>query len=77
MSLRLGADGIYIVKGSRSGCFLPQVAEETGWTKEQFLDFCCTHKAGLPAKAWRDDPQAEVYLFSAEVFGAAWSDIDN
>jgi len=71
--LRLGTDGIYIKKGSASGCFLPQVATETGWTKEEFLSYCCSHKAGLPADAWKD-PQTEVYLFAAEVFGAAFKD---
>jgi len=32
LSLRLGVDGIYIKKGRTSGCFLPQVATETGWS---------------------------------------------
>lgn len=74
MSLRLGIDGIYIKKGSMSGCFLPQVATETGWSKEDFLSYCCAHKAGLPADAWKD-PATEVYLFTAEVFGADFKDI--
>ncbi len=74
LSLRLGIDGIYIRKGCTSGCFLPQVATETGWTKEEFLSYCCAHKAGLPADAWKD-PKTEVYLFTAEVFGADFKDI--
>jgi uncharacterized protein len=68
LSLRLGVDGIYIKRGYASGCFLPQVATETGWTKEEFLSYCCSHKAGLSADAWKD-AKTEVYLFSAEVFG--------
>ena len=68
LSLRLGVDGIYITRGYASGCFLPQVATETGWTREEFLSYCCLHKAGLPADAWKD-PKTEVYLFTAEVFG--------
>ena len=75
LSLRLGVDGIYIVKGRRSGCFLPQVADETGWNTEEFLSFCCAYKAGLAADAWRNDPAVEVYLFGAEVFGAPWKEI--
>lgn len=67
-SLRLGIDGIYIVSGGRTGCFLPQVATETGWDSEQFLSYCCTHKAGLEPDAWKD-PETEVYLFTAEIFG--------
>jgi len=74
LSLRLGVDGIYIKKGYASGCFLPQVATETGWTKEEFLEYCCSHKAGLPEDAWKD-PDTDVYLFSAEVFGSPWKQI--
>jgi AMMECR1 domain-containing protein len=62
-------DGIYIKRGCASGCFLPQVATETRWSKEEFLSYCCAHKAGLPADAWKD-PATEVYLFTAVVFGA-------
>ena len=74
LSLRLGVDGIYIKKGRASGCFLPQVATETGWTKEEFLSYCCSHKAGLADDAWKD-PETNVYLFSAEVFGSPWTQI--
>ena len=74
LSLRLGVDGIYIKRGCMSGCFLPQVASETGWTQEEFLSQCCAHKAGLPADAWKD-PRTEVYLFTAEVFGADFKSI--
>jgi len=74
LSLRLGVDGIYITKGASSGCFLPQVAEEFGWSKEEFLSNCCRDKAGLAADAWKDG-ETEVSLFTAEVFGAAFKDI--
>ena len=74
LSLRLGIDGIYIKRGCTSGCFLPQVAEETGWTKEEFLSYCCSHKAGLAPDAWKD-PQTQVSLFTAEVFGADFKDL--
>ncbi len=77
LGLRLGEHGIYITDGYRSGCFLPQVATETGWTQEEFLDFCCTHKAGLRPGAWRDDPKVNVFLFTADVFGANWGDIED
>lgn len=73
LSLQLGVDGIYITNGCISGCFLPQVATETGWNKEQFLSYCCLHKAGLSSEAWKD-PQTEVYLFTADIFD---SDFDN
>ncbi len=74
LSLRLGVDGIYIKKGPASGCFLPQVATETGWSKEEFLSTCCAHNAGLEADAWKD-PDTEVYFFTADVFGEASKEI--
>jgi AmmeMemoRadiSam system protein A len=74
MGLELGKHGIYITDGYRSGCFLPQVATETGWSAEEFLNYCCVHKAGLPEYAWEEEG-VEVYLFAAEVFGAGWNEI--
>jgi len=68
LSLELGVHGILVRRGYQSGCFLPQVATEQKWSKEQFLSHCCAGKAGLPPDAWKD-PAAEVSLFSAEVFG--------
>jgi uncharacterized protein len=66
LNLRLGIDGIYIKKGFASGCFLPQVATETGWSREEFLSYCCSHKAGLKPDAWKDK-NTEVYLFTADI----------
>jgi uncharacterized protein len=74
LSLRLGVDGIYIKRGYASGCFLPQVATEAGWDKEEFLSYCCSHKAGLAHDAWKD-ANTEVYLFTADVFGADFNKI--
>lgn len=65
--LQVGRHGVYIRRGHRVGCFLPQVATEMGWDAETFLSECCESKAGLPANAWRD-PQTEVYLFTSECF---------
>jgi len=62
----LGKHGVYVKRDFAAGCFLPQVAEETGWTKEEFLDHCCASKAGLPPDAWKD-PNTEVYVFTAEI----------
>ncbi len=52
-----------------SGCFLPQVAEETGWSVEEFWSHCCRDKAGLDSDAWRR-PDAERMTFTADVFDA-------
>ena len=67
LSLELGKHGIYIRRGPQAGCFLPQVATELGWSKEQFLSHCCADKIGLKPDAWKD-PNTEVLLFTAEVF---------
>ncbi len=66
LDIELGRHGIYIRRGPYTGCFLPQVATETGWTKEEFLTHCARDKAGLPPDAWRD-PATEVYVFTAEI----------
>ena len=57
--------GIYIKKGRRSGTFLPQVADEVNWTKEEFVGHCSQDKAGLGWDGWRD---AELYVYEAIVF---------
>jgi AmmeMemoRadiSam system protein B/AmmeMemoRadiSam system protein A len=61
----MGKHGIYIKKGSLSGTFLPQVAIETAWTKEEFLGHCSRDKAGIGWNGWKD---AEIYIYEALVF---------
>ena len=61
----LHCHGIYIRKGYRSGTFLPQVADEVNWTKEEFVGHCSQDKAGLGWDGWRD---AELYVYEALVF---------
>ena len=62
----LGKQGIYIKKGLNSGTFLPQVATETGWSKEEFLGHCSRDKAGIGWDGWK---QAELYTYEAIIFG--------
>jgi AmmeMemoRadiSam system protein A len=64
--IQMGKHGIYIRKGYRSGTFLPQVATETGWTKEEFLGHCAQDKAGIGWDGWKD---AEIFIYEALVFG--------
>jgi hypothetical protein len=64
--IQLGKNGIYIRKGPNSGTFLPQVATETGWTKEEFFGHCAQDKAGIGWNGWKD---AELYVYEAIVFG--------
>lgn len=61
-----GVHGIVVRRGDQSGCFLPAVASQRGWSAEEFLSNCCTMKAGLPGDAWRL-PDTTVLLFTAEV----------
>lgn len=64
----LGKHGVVVRDFYRSGVYLPQVATETGWTKEQFMDSLCGSKAGMRPDAWRTG-KCDIYIFSAEVFG--------
>jgi AmmeMemoRadiSam system protein B/AmmeMemoRadiSam system protein A len=64
--IELGKHGIYMRKGFRSGTFLPQVATETGWTKEEFLGHCAQDKAGIGWDGWKD---ADLFVYEALVFG--------
>lgn len=65
--IQLGVHGVLIKRGFQSGVFLPQVATETGWSKEEFLSMLCSQKAGLAPDAWKQK-DTEMYIFSAEVF---------
>jgi MEMO1 family protein len=60
----LGRDGVIIKKGGKQAVFLPQVAKEQGWSKEQFLTQLC-YKAGLEAL---DIETSTLFTFRAEVF---------
>lgn len=63
--LQLGKHGIYMIKGGKSGTFLPQVASTTYWNKEEFLGHCARDKAGIGWNGWKD---AELYTYEALVF---------
>ncbi len=65
-AIRAGTDGVVLRKQGRTAVFLPQVATEQGWNREQMLT-ALARKAGLPPDAWRED--AAFLVFQAEVFG--------
>ena len=67
--IEIGTHGLYVRRGGRAGLLLPQVATEWRWDRDTFLRETC-RKAGLAPDAWRD-PETEIYLFSADVFGEA------
>lgn len=60
--------GIYIKKGEKSGTFLPQVAKETGWSKEELLGHCADSKVGIGWNGWKD---ADLYVYEAFIFSEA------
>ncbi|MBU2056060.1 MAG: AmmeMemoRadiSam system protein B [Proteobacteria bacterium] len=62
----VGRDGVLLQKGGRSAVFLPQVAPEQGWGRDEMLNHL-SQKAGLPAGAWREG--AQFSTFQALVFG--------
>jgi AmmeMemoRadiSam system protein A len=64
----LNNDGIYLSLGGRAGCFLPQVARETGWNKEQLLARLSTEKLGLAPDAWKS-PEASLQKFATLLIG--------
>ena len=65
--IELGKHGIYIKKEYRTGTFLPQVANDTNWTIEEFLGNCSKNKAGLGWDGWKE---AEVYTYEAIIFSS-------
>ncbi|MFC1808302.1 AmmeMemoRadiSam system protein B [Candidatus Omnitrophota bacterium] len=64
----MGKHGVMVREGIRSGVYLPQVATETGWDRDEFMNSLCVYKAGIPATSWKDGT-CDIYIFSAEVFG--------
>lgn len=65
--IEMGRDGVIVTKGWKKGVLLPQVADETGWSREDFLSYLCKYKAGLREDAWKD-PSTTIETFRAEVF---------
>ncbi len=61
--IRIGRDGLYLVKGNHSAILLPQVADEGGWDIDTFLEKLSV-KAGLRPHEWAD---AQLFRFTAEV----------
>lgn len=63
----VGTHGLFVRLGPQSGLLLPQVAVDWHWDRETFLDQVCL-KASLPRESWKS-PSAELFGFTAEVFG--------
>ncbi len=63
--IRIGVDGVLLRKGGTGAVFLPQVAPEQGWGREELLDNLC-RKAGLEGDCWKSG--AKLSTFQAIVF---------
>jgi AmmeMemoRadiSam system protein B/AmmeMemoRadiSam system protein A len=61
----VGRDGVLLEKDGQSAVYLPSVAVEQGWDRDEMLAHLC-RKAGLPETAWRTG--ANFYTFRADVF---------
>jgi AmmeMemoRadiSam system protein A len=62
----MGKHGVLVKDGLRSGVYLPQVALETGWSRDEFMNSLCSEKAGMAADAWCRG-NCRLYTFTAEV----------
>ncbi len=65
--IEVGKHGIIMKRGFHQGLLLPQVATEQGWDRDTFLEHTC-YKANMMGDCWKQ-PDTEIYIFSAEVFG--------
>lgn len=65
--IKMGEHGVIVKKGHRQGVFLPQVATETGWSRDTFMDRLCIDKAGISKDSWRNGT-AEIFIFSVQLF---------
>ncbi len=65
--IQVGRDGVLMHVGKgRGALFLPQVASEQGWSREELLVHLC-RKAGLPDDAWQRS-DASFYTFGGQWF---------
>lgn len=65
--IELGKHGVYLKRGNLTGTFLPQVANEGDWTKEDFLGEICAQKMGLDRGCYLD-PATEIFIYTVESF---------
>ncbi|MBF0416279.1 MAG: AmmeMemoRadiSam system protein B [Magnetococcales bacterium] len=66
-AFEVGKQGIVLSKNGRRAVFLPEVAGEQGWNREQTLTEL-SQKAGLPKDAWKSGASFEV--FTSQVYSA-------
>ncbi len=57
---RVGEQGIVLNKAGQKAVFLPEVATEQGWTREETLARL-SRKAGLPSSAWQEGASFQIF----------------
>jgi len=60
-----GQQGIILEQTGRRAVFLPEVAPEQGWSRQQTLAALC-RKAGLAPQAWKE-PEARFQIYFSSV----------
>jgi uncharacterized protein len=64
--IEIGRHGVLMTRGGHSAVFLPQVATEQGWDRDELLDNLC-YKAGLSPSAWHSN-EARFHVFEGNIF---------
>jgi len=64
--IEVGTHGVQLTIGNHSAVFLPQVATEQGWNREELLQYLC-RKAGLMDNDWKMS-NAAISVFTGQVF---------
>ncbi len=67
--IEVGRHGVQLSRGWHSAVFLPQVAKEQGWGRDELLVNLC-YKAGLSANAWKES-ETKFQVFEGRIFAEA------
>ncbi len=65
----VGEQGVVLSKGNYRAVYLPEVATEQGWSREETLSHL-SRKAGLPMDAWREG--ASFSVFTSQKYSAPY-----
>lgn len=64
--IEVGKHGIYLCVDEACAVYLPQIATENNWDREELLRQV-SRKAGLPPESWKHH-DAQIFIFTAQVF---------
>jgi len=62
----LSRHGVYLDFHGHTGTFLPQVAQQTNWSKQEFLSQLCSQKMNLPSDCYLD-PDTKIFTYTAQI----------